>query len=229
MFNRCWRWRALLARRADGKLTPAQEGMLREHLDRCDQCRPVADADDALHDVLGICSAPLAADKARMFDDRVVAALNAPARAPRIFLVMWTRYRHTILARWRTLPFDFIAQVGGGALAAVTLTSFFLLPALHSGTPEQARAALLSEKLARDSARRSALPVPMETLLNTPSPRAAMLWTIPGRRNNGQQTPPALSPAIAPSSRIKSAKPDDQPQKLRGEKRAALNFGKAVA
>ena len=32
MFNRCWRWRAMLARRADSALSATQWGALQDHL-----------------------------------------------------------------------------------------------------------------------------------------------------------------------------------------------------
>jgi hypothetical protein len=176
MFNRCRRWRAMLARRADSALSATQWGALQDHLASCDHCRLLAQADDSLHEVLGMHSALLRPDAARAFDDRVIATLTMTRPMPTLSLR--ARWSLKWNVQWRALPLDFLAQIGGGAVLAVCLTSFFLIPALHSGTPGKAR--LISDKLARENLERAEAPVSMESLLNTRAPRAAMLWTAPG-------------------------------------------------
>ena len=173
----------MLARRADSALSATQWGALQDHLASCDHCRLLAQADDSLHEVLGRHTALLRPEAARAFDDRVIAALTMTHTRPLPTVSLWTRWRLQWNIQWNTqrraLPLDFLAQIGGGAILAVCLTSFFLIPALHSGTP--ARARLVSDKLARENLERAEAPVSMQSLLNTRAPRAAMLWTSPGQ------------------------------------------------
>jgi len=179
MFNRCWRWRNLLSRRADSALTPKEWGRLQDHLASCSPCRQMADADDALHEVLGIQEPRLSTEHAQRFDDTVVAALKQGTgnrRAINPFLACIGAFRSRLVASLRSLSLTFFAQIGGGAALAMGLTAFCLLPALHYGNSGKAT-------VGRDAGIQdpgmSGIPVSMSTLLNNPSPRAAMLWSAP--------------------------------------------------
>ena len=76
MFDLCRGWRRKLSQHADGTLPPAQRHKLENHLARCARCRKVHEADNALREVLGVHDGLLDAPTARVFDDRVVAALR---------------------------------------------------------------------------------------------------------------------------------------------------------
>ena len=183
-FDGCSRWQSLLTRRADGKIAATQWGLLQDHLASCPRCRAAAQADDALHSAFSLREPTFAADTARAFDDRILAALSlAPrpqplsARLP--FARLWTRFRTSAALCRPAFSFDLLAQVGGGAVVAAGLTSLFLLSALHSGARHTALSGVREDRQARQSLQRSALPVALEALLDTPSPCAAMLWTTP--------------------------------------------------
>ena len=194
MFNRCWRWRVLFARRSDGTITPSQWGLLQDHLAACAACRKIADADSALQSISNYHMPQLTREAASAFDDRVVSlALSGALRIapqPSRLLRHWKR----IQLQARTLPLAFMAQIGSGAVVAVTLTSFFLLSALHSHPPVSARAAQMLEHQAQDRERADAA-IPMEALLQTPTPRAALLWTNPQPARHRAKTPQANEPA----------------------------------
>ena len=215
MFNRCWRWRAMLARRADSALSATQWGALQDHLASCGHCRLLAEADNSLHEVLGMHSALLRPDAARAFDDRVIATLTMTRAIPT--LSRWACLRLKWNAQWRALPLDFFAQIGGGAVLAACLTSFFLIPALHSGTPGKAR--LISDKLARETLERAEAPISMEALLNTRAPRAAMLWTAPGEHKVRHSTTAPLRsrPAFHLSTEPARVLPPDKGAQNRSE------------
>src|SRR5687768_12570983 len=127
MFDSCRRWRQMLSQHADGTLPPAQWNALEKHLARCSRCRQAEEADRALSDVLGMHTGMLDRNAARVFDDRVVAAVlntgaTAPARSlsPALFW-QWAQ------ARWETLSFPFLTQVAGGGLVAASVTMLCLL------------------------------------------------------------------------------------------------------
>ena len=202
-FSGCLRWQSLLTRRADGKIAAAQWGLLQDHLASCERCRAAAQADDALHDTLDLREPTFGLDTARAFDDRVLASLAVTPRPQPLFVGvsrLWTRCRDNARTRCKALSFDLLAQVGGGAVVAAGLTSLFLLSALHSGSGHSSPSGLWADRQARENLQRSVLPVPLEALLDTPSPRAAMLWTMPGhaRHSHSSHPAPALS---APDSR----------------------------
>ena len=200
MFDRCARWSVLLSRRADSVLSSKDWGELQNHIAGCARCRQLVEADDALHDVLGIYTPQFSADAALDFDDNVVSALaSSPSRIPRFSLL--AECRRKVCNYWRSLPLDLFSQVGGGAAFAMCLTSFFLIPALHSNSA--AHSAHTANQLAeRTSASdRAVLPVSIESLLNVPSPRAAMLWTAPEERKPYHSSAglPVSDPAVLPS------------------------------
>lgn len=228
MFNRCWRWRVLFARRSDGSITPSQWGTLQDHLVSCASCRKIAEADNALQAAFDHHAPRLTSESVAAFDNRVVATvLSGSLRtAPQPFWLLrqWKRMQmHT-----RALQLSFLAQLGGGAVFAVALTSFFLLPALHSHPPVSARAAQMLETQAQDRERADAS-IPMESLLQTPTPRAALLWTNPepgpvhrGAETRGMNAPAHLSLPISPAS----SKPDAS-DKAEHPRRSALPSARA--
>ena len=210
----------MLARRADSALSATQWGALQDHLASCDHCRLLAQADDSLHEVLGRHTALLRPEAARAFDDRVIAALTLTntRRVPTLaFSARSAQWGFKWNARLRALPLDLMAQIGGGAVLAVCLTSFFLIPALHSGTP--ARARLVSDKLAHENLERAEVPVSMESLLNTRAPRAAMLWTSPGEHKI-RHAPTAPFGGIGTRFRMKAEPVRVNPAREGAEKRS---------
>ncbi len=202
----CARWQSLLTRRADGKIPATQWGLLQDHLANCPRCQIAAQADDALHTVLGLREHTYATD-AHAFDARVLSTLSLAPRPRPAFAGLRTRIVKAANTRCQALPFDFVAQLGGGAVAAAGLTCFFLISALHSHSSRSLTGAA-ADRLARQSLQRSVLPVPLEALLNAPSPRAAMLWTRPAHAPASRARKPVYAPSlpdIADPSRSHSA------------------------
>lgn len=207
MFDRCRGWRRQLTRRADGSLPMAQWGALEDHLARCPQCHAAAEADAALRDVCRIHTGVLDDASAESFDDRVLEALRgtgtpafaAPVHEPTGFL-----------ARWRAaLPFGFLTQITGGAVVAAGITALCLSATLRPAAPSARGNNGGNGHSARSMAARNEPPVPLESLLRTPSPRAALLWTTPANaptdRSQSSQNPApdanaprATSPTVAP-------------------------------
>ena len=153
--------------------------MLQDHLASCSRCRQMVEADDALHDALGVYTPQFSSHSARTFDDNIIASLIAgPNTASPLSrsAKCWEKAR----IYWRTLPLNLFGQIGGGAAFALCLTFFSLLPALHFNPG--AHAAHSGNSVAEATAEKAALPVSIQSLLNVPSPRAAMLWTAPDER-----------------------------------------------
>jgi hypothetical protein len=133
-------------------------------------------ADDALRHYANAPPPPLDAAAVDSFDLRILDELRAnPPPVP-----LRRRARRSLkqaLAAWNAIPAGFFAQLAGGGLIAAALTGVFLFTALHSGAGRPAshwRAAIVP-------AVSSEPPVPLETLLESPAPRAALLWTSPAR------------------------------------------------
>lgn len=183
MFDLCRGWRRKLSQHADGTLPPAQRHKLENHLARCMRCREVFEADTALREVLGVHDGLLDTQAAHAFDDRVVAALRdtgAVSASGGSFFALAQRWLET---RWAALPFPFLTQVAGGGLVAASVTMFCLLSALH---PHGA-VARPSGKAALVSSARNEPPVPLESLLRSPAPRAALLWTSSARSSEKRE------------------------------------------
>jgi hypothetical protein len=179
MFDRCRGWRRQLTRRADGTLPIKQWGALEDHLTRCPCCRANDEADRALREVCNLHSGLLSTEAADAFDDRVLAALKAPATpAMTLFLHLAGPWRH-LAARVRALPFTFLMQLGGSALVAASLTTICLMSALHPTASSPVRPPIALEAPAMSTADRNDPPVSLDWLLQSPSPRAALLWTTP--------------------------------------------------
>lgn len=181
MFDRCRRWRQMLTQRAEGKLPDAQWIALEQHLACCARCRQSEDADRALRDALGRHPGMLETSAANAFDDRVLAALRETEP------VIPTPARPALPAgqgippRWQAAhPFSYLTQVAGGGLVAASVTMLVLLSSLHARSPVAPRLDT-PEVRAALSAARNEPPVPLESLLRSPAPRAALLWTAPGK------------------------------------------------
>jgi anti-sigma factor RsiW len=189
MFNSCRRWRQKLSQHADGTLPPAQWNALEKHLARCPHCRCVEEADRALSDVLGLHTGMLDNHAARVFDDRVLAALRdtgatAPTRG-----VSLPDFRQWIRTCRAALPNSFLTQVAGGGLVAASVTMLCLLSSLHARSPVAPRSDHPAS-MAAMSVMRNEPPVPLESLLRSPAPRAALLWSSRATTGNGKRTPP---------------------------------------
>jgi hypothetical protein len=206
MSDRCLGWRMLLSRRADGDLSRYEWEALEDHMAGCRDCRDAARSDRMVHLALTRADFALDQEAGRRLDDHILLALGLPERlTPAARL---SRSLREIWARWEAVPNLYLTQIAGGTLAAASLTAIFLLTALHpienmaSATREAHRIAVqhLNEP-----------PVPLESLLDQPSPRAASLWTMPAlhRPRAGASTVPASDrPAHSSPTPSDSATPD---------------------
>jgi hypothetical protein len=190
MFDHCWLWRRQLSRRADGTLSPTQWGALENHLARCERCQVAAQADLALRATLQTHTGMLDTRSAHRLDNHVIdavfAGLPTPERAGR------PRCRPFSIRRSdNTQPFLYFIQIIGGALVASAITALFLVPALHSdpqGIPTVTDSPLSQRTLAHSD--RTEPPVPLSSLLQTTSPRAALLWALPQSARTRALLPP---------------------------------------
>lgn len=174
MSDRCSGWRLLLSRRADGDLSRYDSEALEDHLAGCRECREAARSDRELHLALTREDFSLDHDSSRRIDDSILQALGIPER------LTWrqriARSLRELWARWEAVPNLYLTQMVGGTLAAASLTAVFLLTALHPVGYNTHRTGEIRKMAAFHA---SAPPVPLESLLDRPSPRAASLWTIP--------------------------------------------------
>jgi hypothetical protein len=190
MFDPCRFWRKQLSRRADGCLSHAEEAALEDHLAHCPRCRVYAAADRELKSALTVKIDLLDPVSARRFDNRVVArALRPSDREPAC--LPDAGWRREVTLRWRRLPFGFLRQIAGGALAAASLTALLLFSALRPAGSGLVKADVAPghEGIAPT---RNDPPVPLESLLRSPSPRAALLWTTPSVRHATFTMPASL-------------------------------------
>ncbi|HZO91392.1 MAG TPA: zf-HC2 domain-containing protein [Chthonomonadaceae bacterium] len=213
MSDRCRFWRRQLSRLADDTLPMAQRSALEDHLARCPRCRAAEEADRALREALRAQREALDATAANRFDNRVLVALRrsavpsspaGPALLPRL---LWVHLRLNVL------PLEYLSQIACGALVAALLTALCLTSALHpassgtTGPDSPARGGLITVE-------RNEPPVPLESLLQSPSPRAALLWTAPSAPRTGRFTRTRQSP--------KSGKPAPQRPSVPVKQRSAL-------
>lgn len=224
MFDRCRRWRELLSRRADGALPMAQWGALEDHLARCPRCQAAAEADRIRESVLREHTGMLDAASAQCLDNRILADLRQqPASQPALlsYFTFPTRMR----AKHRQTSFGFLSQIIGGALVAASITALCLLSALQpTGSPAASR-----ERVARHALiapERNELPVPLESLLRSPAPRAALLWTTPSAHKAKESTPkPAALPTESAPARPAPTRPATSPASQSGSRGADLQLG----
>jgi hypothetical protein len=207
MFDRCRVWRSLLTRRAEGALSPGQRAVLDDHILKCARCRATRDADDALHAFGAAPGASLPLEHESPFDDSVIRDLRVAGAADELP----AGWRGRVQACARSLSFEFCMQLAGGGLAAACVTAFLVVSALN---PVSNEGRLSAYELRSISAiGRNEPPVPLESLFQSPSPRAAMLWAAPGRSLRPVATEPQSSAA--------------EPKNDAGHKRAPRRHGRA--
>ena len=194
MSNRCLGWRMLLSRRADGDLSRYEREALEDHLGGCRECREAGRSDQRLHLALTQTNFALEPDSSRRLDEHILLALGLPERLT--LGQRCVRRMRELWAAWEAVPNLFLAQIAVGTLGAASLTAVFLLTALHP-IEDAAHAAGEVRRLAASQSNEP--PVPLESLLDRPSPRAAFLWTMPSRprpRRSTNQAVPATPPAV---------------------------------
>jgi anti-sigma factor RsiW len=195
MFDRCRVWRNKLTRLMEGSLPLNEWALLEEHLNRCSRCRQAQEADRSLREICRLHTGLPSKASARAFDDRVVTALRSPA-SPAFSLTGWLGAPGAQMrARWSGLSFEFLTQLAGGALLAASVTAVCLLSALHP--TESARSAAPPETSLTATVQNGP-PVPLETLLQSASPRAALLWRTPSTVRHRALEP--LLPAAGPAA-----------------------------
>lgn len=192
MSERCLGWRMLLSRRADGDLSRYEREALDDHLAGCRDCREAGQSDRMLHLALNQEVFALDTNAGRRMDEHILLALGLPERlTPGQRCV---RRMRELWACWEAVPNLYFAQIAGGTFAAASLTAMCLLTALHP-IEDTARAAGEVRRLAASHANEP--PVPLESLLDRPSPRAAFLWTVPSLPRSRQSDRATLPPAVS--------------------------------
>ena len=195
MFDRCRGWRSLLTCRAEGVLSPGQRALLDDHISKCAPCRKLHAADEALR---SYCFAPGSgspAGGARTFDDSVISELRAAAVAE----TDARGWRDRVRAYAECVSFEFCMQLAGGGLAAASITAFLLVSALNPVSTAKRLSAY--EYRSISTIERYEPPVPLESLFQSATPRAAMLWAAPGRSLQSPQSGRQIAPAPEPVRR----------------------------
>ena len=191
MFDRCRRWRRLLTQHAEGLLPDGKRAELQRHLALCERCHAAAEADQTLRDVLRLHRGMRTSREAHEFNETVLTRLRGtPAATP------WGLSLKNWKASWIANT-PFLQQVVSGAVFASSLTALCLFITLQSppaGNRTQPQKAQLAPIATRNEP-----PVPLSALLQTPTPRAAHLWTAPANRD-GERTPAAKRRPAAPRS-----------------------------
>jgi hypothetical protein len=175
MFDRCRAWRSLLSRRAEGLLSPSERALLNEHLSKCAACLQARDADEALETACVAHDVRMSPNGAHAVDDTVIATLRAQPSTEGSRAGWRDRVREVAAS----LSYEYCLQLAGGALAAASVTAFALVSALNPA-PTSSRTLSSYELRSMSAEERNDPPVPLESLFQSPSPRAAMLWGSPG-------------------------------------------------
>lgn len=217
MFDPCRHWRRQLSRHADGKLTHAEWGALEKHLSQCAQCQKAFEADAALQSVLGTHTGLLDEPEARAFDDKVVAALTGDLTGGLPHQGWWGHWRNRLEARCKALPFEFLSQIAVGALMAACITGICLMPALRSARSAMPHSEKGIERTVQSSANHNEPPVSLESLMTNPTPRAALLWSLPTTRHlergHGEPELSRPAPVSIPTGPALPTKPRPQAEK----------------
>ncbi len=206
MSDRCYGWRMLLSRRTDGDLSRYEWEALDDHLAGCRECREAAQSDRVLHLALTRESFALDHESGRRLDEHILLALGLPERLTLRQRCM--RRMREAWACWESIPNLYLTQIAGGALCAASLTAVFLLTALH---PIEYSAHTGRESRRVTATHSNEPPVPLESLLNRPSPRAAFLWTVPADPRPRSSAEPASPPAL-PAPSVSTPPPADSPK-----------------
>ena len=180
MFDPCIACRRRLAKRAEGKLPRSQWARLEAHLSQCASCRRIDEADRALHMALsmGMMSTErISYDAAEAFDSRVIAmARSRPEQGWLARFIGW------LLAGARGSAMLF-TQIAGGALVAATVTAACLWFAVQPRPVMVKSSVVVSTHQTRNERWLHGPPAPLESLMDTPAPRAALLWTAPSHED----------------------------------------------
>jgi hypothetical protein len=195
MFERCRAWRRKISQKADGTLSLSEWGALEDHLARCKRCQAAYEADCARQEFLGMHTGTLPSVAARRFDEGVLSALRMPVA-------------ETPPAGYNLLSLRLLAQIMTSGLVAASVTALCLSSALHPAAGREN-----GERGAFSTLQRNEPPIPLESLLQSPSPRAALMWTAPSpshrRRivpaSNGETTP--VRPISTPPASARPAIP----------------------
>jgi hypothetical protein len=204
MSDRCLGWRMLLSRRSDGDLSHYEWEALEDHMAGCRECQEAAKSDRVLHLALTRQDFALDTESSHRLDDHILLALGLPERLS--LGQRCLRRMRELWATWEALPNLYLTQIVGGTLVASALTAVFLLTALH---PVEDTARTAGEVHRVSAARSNEPPVPLESLLDRPSPRAAFLWTIPALPRPHRSPMPALPDAAPPPA--SKAQPSGMP------------------
>ncbi len=177
MFSTCRYWRRKMTQWDEGTLPMWQWGRLEKHLAQCADCRLAQEADQALHEVLRTHGGMLTSVREREFDDKVLAAYYGKSEVKVSALHgLLVSIGNRVTVRLPSL--EFLLQLSGGALLAASVTAVFFLTAMHAPSPTS-RSAAVGVENHQTFATRNDPPVPLESLLQSQAPRAALLWTAP--------------------------------------------------
>jgi hypothetical protein len=162
-----------MAQRAEGVLPAAKAGELDFHLTRCQHCKKIEEADSQLKWALRLFNEEPPKLDPRLFDDRVIERMRAPVPSWQQRIVSFCRSLPGICLSPAGLPY----QLVGGAACAALLTLWCVMPAGQAVTPGPSH--MLHGQAAQTADQDGQPPVPFESLLHAPTPRAALLWTTP--------------------------------------------------
>lgn len=194
MFENCRLWNQKLDDRDEGLLPFDEWGALEDHLAHCTGCSQRLRANSAFRVEVETSVSDLSAEASNQFDDAVLSQINTEELAATVELKPRINFGGWLKDQLHRSTFSFLGQLVGGALLAACVTAFCLSIAIHPAYQTHETTRMLQDFLPL-SAVTSSHPVPMESLLVTPSPKAAMLWS---------KTPPIpyTEQEVTPSSHI---------------------------
>lgn len=150
----CDRWRKTMQYGQEEKLSPDELESLHAHLAVCKDCREISLVDSVLNNYLHAKTPSLTVD----FDENVLSSLAITGK-------------EKARAEMRSMRVVFAAQALAGVVAAITLVWLSLAPLTQSPslpTPLTVQSSIYVSH--------TPLSASLEMLLQTPSPRASLLW-----------------------------------------------------
>ncbi len=176
MSEKCKIWQQKLDDCEDGVLPPEEWGTLEDHLAHCPLCSERFKANSVFKMEVETSVSELSAAASNQFDNSVLSAIKSdisiihPSLKPSYHITGW--FRDQI----RRSTFAFLGQMAGGALIAACITTFCLTITIQPAVKTRETTRMLQDTNPI-SAIAPTHPVPMESLLITPSPKSALLWS----------------------------------------------------
>ncbi len=206
MFDTCRDWQQKLDESEHCVLPIEVWGALEDHCAHCEECSARLRADSQFKLQVGKAVGELSPAESNLFDAGVLSQISLPDTESDEFIASGFNFRTWLKDQIQRSSFAFLGQLAGGVVVASCLTAFCLSAAIQPAYKAHETTHMLQDSKPQ-AANLANHPVPMESLLVTPSPKAALLWS---------KTPPAASVSPDPSSAQGSTLPLKNPHDQHG-------------